>query len=294
MNRPITAVGIISKPRKAELREIVPALARWLEERRVEVLIDRETALSLDGAGSGLPRSELAARVDLVVVLGGDGTVLSTARAVGEHSIPILAVNLGGLGFLTAVTLPEMYAALEQVLAGKHQLDCRRKLLVDATRQVAPGQWESIASYHALNDAVLNKASLARILDFEAFLDGEFVSTFKADGLIISTPTGSTAYSISAGGPIVVPSADAMLVTPIASHTLTNRPLVVPSRSTIEVVVKSQEEAVFLTVDGQVGLALQNMDRVVCRPSPQLVHLVRPAGKSYFEVLRSKLKWGQR
>ncbi len=291
-------VGIISKPKKTELREIIPALTHWLTERQVAALLDRETALSLDGPGLGapaaVPRAELAARVDLLVVLGGDGTLLAAARAVQDRDIPVLAVNLGGLGFLTAVTLQEMYPTLEQVLAGKHEVDCRRKLLVQVRRQVGPEAAEVVATYHALNDAVLNKASIARIMDFDAFVDGQFVSTYKADGLIIASPTGSTAYSLAAGGPIVLPAVDAVLITPIASHTLTNRPLVVPSSSTIEVVVKSEEETVFLTVDGQVGLAVHNRDRVLCRPSPQVLKLVRPPGRSYFEVLSNKLKWGHR
>ncbi len=287
-------VGIISKPKKTELAEVVPALKQWLEQRGITVLLDRETAMSLEGVQPGVPRTELAGRVDLLVVLGGDGTLLAAARAVGDRPLPILAVNLGGLGFLTAVTLPELYAALEQVLGGHHEVDCRRRLMVEVKREIGLGEAEVVATYHALNDAVLNKASIARILDFDAYLDGEFVSSYKADGLIIATPTGSTAYSLAAGGPIVAPAVDAVLVTPIASHTLTNRPLVVPGNSTIEVVVKSQEETVFLTVDGQVGLALHHGDRVVCRPSPRTVRLIRPPGKSYFEMLRSKLKWGQR
>jgi len=290
----IKTVGIISKPKKPELRQVVPALRQWLSERGLEVLLDRETGLSIEPAESGTPRSELAARVDLAVVLGGDGTLLSAARAIGERDIPVLAVNLGSLGFLTSVTLEELYAALEQVLAGRYSVNARRKLRVEVRRETGLGEPETVACYHALNDAVLNKAAIARILDFDAFLDGEFVSTFKADGLIMATPTGSTAYSLAAGGPIVLPAVDAVLITPIASHTLTNRPLVVPGDSTIEVVVKSEEETVFLTVDGQVGLSIHNNDRVVCRLSPETVRLVRAPGKSYFEVLRSKLKWGQR
>lgn len=287
-------VGIISKPKKPELLEIVPALKRWLAERRISALMDRETAESLGDASHGLAREELAARADLLVVLGGDGTLLAAARVVQDRDLPVLAVNLGGLGFLTAVTLPEMYPALELVLAGKHEVEVRRKLLVEVRREAVPGAAEVIAGHHALNDAVLSKASIARLLHFDAFLDGEFISTYYADGLIIASPTGSTAYSLAAGGPIVLPAVDAVLITPIASHTLTNRPLVVPSSSTIELVVKSHEERVYLTVDGQAGLPIHHHDRVLCRLSPQVLRLVRPPGKSYFEVLRSKLKWGER
>lgn len=287
-------VGIISKPKKSELREIVPALTHWLARRKILVLLDRETAESLGDAERGLAREELAARVDLLVVLGGDGTLLAAARTVQERDLPVLAVNLGGLGFLTSVTLQEMNLALELVLAGRHEVEVRRKLLVEVRREATPGTSEVVASYHALNDAVLSKASIARLLHFDAFLDGEFISTYYADGLIIASPTGSTAYSLAAGGPIVLPAVEAVLITPIASHTLTNRPLVVPSSSTVEFVVKSEEETVFLTLDGQAGLAIHHHDRVLCRLSPQVLRLVRPPGKSYFEVLRNKLKWGQR
>ncbi len=286
-------VGIISKPKKPELREIVPELKRWLAERKISALLDRETAESLGDASHGLAREELAGRADLLVVLGGDGTLLAAARVVQDRDLPVLAVNLGGLGFLTAVTLQELYPALELILAGKHEVEVRRKLLVQVCRETTPAAGP-VASYHALNDAVLGKASLARILHFDAFVDGQFVSTYYSDGLIIASPTGSTAYSLAAGGPIVLPAVDAVLITPIASHTLTNRPLVVPSSSTIELVVKSHEETVYLTVDGQAGLAIHHHDRVLCRLSPQVLRLVRPPGKSYFEVLRSKLKWGER
>lgn len=294
MQRTVKNVGIVSKPKKPELRDIIPGLKKWLQDRGMQVFLDRETALSLDESEPGVPRSELADVVDLLVVLGGDGTLLSAARALHGRDLPILAINLGGLGFLTAVTLPEMYPALEQIFAGRHEIDCRRKLMVEVRRPAGLNDGETVATYHALNDAVLNKASIARIHDFDAYVDGEFVSTFKADGLIIATPTGSTAYSLAAGGPIVMPAVEGIVLTPIASHTLTNRPLVVPWTSDVDIVVKSEEETVFLTVDGQVGLALHNQDRIVCRPSDQTVRLVKPAGKTYFEVLRNKLKWGQR
>jgi NAD+ kinase len=294
MTQSIKSVGIVSKPKKPELYEIVPGLRNWLRERNLEVRLDQETALSLNEPDAGISRPELAGQVDLLVVLGGDGTLLSAARAVQDHEIPILAINLGGLGFLTEITLPEMYPALEHVLEGRYEVDCRRKLLVEVYRETGGGQEELVASYHALNDAVLNKTSLARIQHLDTYLDAEFLSTYMADGLIVSTPTGSTAYSLSVGGPIVAPQVDGIVVTPIASHALSNRPLVVAGSSQVEVVVRSEEEGVYLTVDGQVGLALRNRDRVVCRLSPQVVRLIRPSGKSYFEVLRNKLKWGQR
>lgn len=291
----IRSIGIISKPRKEELAVLLPELLAWLKHRGIQALIDRETASSLDAAARSaidvpiLERSELPQRSDLILVLGGDGTLLAAARNVESHNVPILAVNLGSLGFLTAVTVGELYDSLELVLDGKHQIDCRKMLQVQVIRA-----GNVAGTYQALNDAVLNKAAIARILDFEAYVDGRFLTLFKADGVIVSTPTGSTAYSLAAGGPIIYPSVEAFIVTPICPHTLTNRPVVVPDRSRIEIVIKGEAESVFLTVDGQVGLSLHHEDRIVCDLSPSRINLVRPPHKEFFEVLRSKLKWGER
>ena len=291
----IRTVGIISKPRKAELQEIVPSLLRWLEEKGIRAYLDRETVASLDSPtrislpAEVIARNELSGKCDLVIVLGGDGTLLAAARNVHASDIPILAVNLGALGFLTAVTTRELYSSLELILSEKHQIDRRKLLQVNVIRSGVLGN-----TYHALNDMVLNRAAISRISDFEAYVDGVLVSVFKADGLIVSTPTGSTAYSMAAGGPIVYPTVKAFIVTPICPHTLTNRPLVVPDSAKIEVVVKTESESVFLTVDGQVGLALHNEDRIVCDLSASWISLVRPPQKEFFEVLRNKLKWGER
>jgi len=291
----VRSVGIISKPRKRELQQIIPDLFAWLDQRKVAALMDRETASGLEPALRGelhsrvVPRSELCGRSDLILVLGGDGTLLAAARHAHVHNLPILAVNLGSLGFLTDTPIDDLYPSLQMFFEGKHRLDCRKMLQTSVIRSGATS-----ATYHALNDAVLNKAAIARILDFEAYVDGEFLSVFKADGLIVSTPTGSTAYSMSAGGPIIAPPVEAFIITPICSHTLTNRPIVVPDRSRIEIVVKTEAESVFLTVDGQVGLALHNEDRIVCGLSQYRVSLVRPPQKGFFEVLRGKLKWGGR
>lgn len=291
----IRSIGIISKPRKEELAAILPELLAWLKQRGIQALLDRETASSLDAAARSaidapvMERSELPQRSDLILVLGGDGTLLAAARNVESHNVPILAVNLGSLGFLTAVTVGELYDSLELVLNGQHQIDCRKMLQVQVIRA-----GNVAGTYQALNDAVLNKAAIARILDFEAYVDGRFLTLFKGDGVIISTPTGSTAYSLAAGGPIIYPSVEAFIVTPICPHTLTNRPVVVPDRSRIEIVIKGEAESVFLTVDGQVGLSLHNEDRIVCDLSPSRINLVRPPHKEFFEVLRSKLKWGER
>ncbi len=291
----IRTAGIISKPRKAELQEIIPSLLKWLEEKGIRAYLDRETAASLDSPNrASLPaeviaRNELSGKCDLVIVLGGDGTLLAAARNVHSSNIPILAVNLGTLGFLTAITTRELYSSLELILNEKHQIDRRKLLRVQMIRSGVVGN-----THHALNDVVLNKAAISRISDFEAYVDGVLVSVFKADGLIVSTPTGSTAYSMAAGGPIVYPTVEAFIVTPICPHTLTNRPLVVPDSAKIEIIVKTESESVFLTVDGQVGLALHNEDRIVCDLSTSWVSLVRPPQKEFFEVLRNKLKWGER
>jgi NAD+ kinase len=285
----IKRVGIISKPKKAEIREIVPPLLQWLRERKIEASIDRETGSIIESSEKSLTRNEMPSQVDLLIVLGGDGTLLATARAINRKQVPILAVNLGGLGFLTVITREELYTTLELVLAGDYHTEMRVQVEGELIRAD-----EVIATFLALNDIVLNKGAIARILDFDLRVDGRFVSTYKSDGLIVSTPTGSTAYSLAAGGPIVAPSVGAFIVTPICAHTLTNRPLVLPDSVRIEVVVKSTREAAYLTVDGQVGIAAHSEDIVSVRKACSCVELVQPPYKHYFEILQQKLKWGER
>ncbi len=285
----IQSVGIISKPRRTEVRDVVPALMKWFDARGIKVHLDQETALSVAASETGFSRHEFPEDVNLVLVLGGDGTLLAAARALHGRDIPVLAVNLGSLGFLAAVALEEMYEILDLVLVQRHIEENRAMLMVEVHR----GK-EVRGVYHALNDVVLNKAAIARILDFEVTVDGQLVSNYKADGLILSTPTGSTAYSLAAGGPITFPSVRALLLTPICTHTLNHRPLVLPDEATVQVLVHSHEESVFLTVDGQTGMALEHHDRLVCRRSPHSIRLVRSREKNYFEILRSRLKWGQR
>ena len=291
---PIHSIGIITKPRKRELDPILPTLLKWLRQRGIQAFLDAESTSALDSGKAALevpvlPRNDLPTKCDLLLVMGGDGTLLAAARSARESGVPILAVNLGSLGFLTAVTVGELYDSLEMILEGKHQIEYRKMLKIDMMHSGSRA-----ATYHALNDAVLNKGAISRMLDLEAFVDGRFVTLLKADGVIISTPTGSTAYSLAAGGPIIYPSVEAFIVTPICPHTLTNRPLVVPDRSRIEIVVKTEAESVFLTVDGQVGHDLHHEDRITCELSPSRIGLVRPPHKEFFEVLRSKLKWGER
>ena len=267
----VTSVVIVTKPHQPDVAKAALELVAWFEGRGIRASMDPSSA-------------EIA---DLCVVVGGDGTLLSAARLMGEHQVPILAINYGGLGFLTEVTRDEMYPALEGVLAGKTATNARMMMDVSVHRAGV-----LVETYQALNDAVIHKGTLARIIELEASVDGQYVSKFRSDGLILSTPTGSTAYNVSAGGPIVYPTMAAMIMTPISSHTLTNRPLVLPSESVVEITLRSVPDDVYVTVDGQVGTKLESGDRVVVRKSRRLVYLIVPTGKDFFDVLRDKLKWG--
>lgn len=282
-------IGIISKPQQESIRQVVPPLLNWLKQRQIAALCDPETAECVGPLCPVLSRQELAARAEMLLVLGGDGTLLAVGRAAGEREVPILPVNLGSLGFLTSVKLNELYAVLEEVQAGQHRISERIQLDTEVLRggQVTERN-------RALNDAVLSKATLARIIDMELAIDGHYVCSYRADGLIISTPTGSTAYSLSAGGPIVYPTVDAFLITPICPHSLTNRPLVIPDSMTLELAFQASDNAAYLTLDGQVGVELHEGDRVVIRKAAKRLKLVRPLRKTYFEILRNKLKWGAR
>jgi NAD+ kinase len=280
-------LGILSKPRRPDIAEVVPPLLRWIEKRGLSFSYDVQTAEAL-GTSDGLTREDLAARADLLVVLGGDGTLLAAARASGARAIPLLAVNLGGLGFLMTTGIHEVYPVLERVLEGEFHTQCRTMVRGELLRD-----HEVIASYDALNDVVVNKAAMARVIDMDAYVDEEFVCSYRADGLIIATPTGSTAYSLSAGGPVIFPSVSAWVVTPICPHTLTNRPVVLPDTAQVEVVVKGTDDSSYMTVDGQVGMALRSHDRIRCFRSPHLVHLIQPERLRFFDVLRNKMKWGE-
>jgi NAD+ kinase len=286
----IKTVGIISRPRREDVARVVPPLVKWLQAHGAEVTCDSETSDCIGSlAVQTRKREELPSSTDLLIVLGGDGTLLSAARISAERRVPILAVNLGGLGFLTTVSQDEIYSILEEIFSGKHRLSERVMLEAEIIRDGAV-----IRRQIALNDAVLNKAALARIMDLELRVNGEYVTTYKADGLILSTPTGSTAYSLAAGGPIVYPSVEAFVVTPICPHTLTNRPLVIPDSAAIEVEFKAENDAVFLTLDGQIGIELVRGDHIRVRKAPDKLLLVRPAKKTYYQILRNKLKWGER
>jgi NAD+ kinase len=283
----IKTVGIVSKPGSDEAPDLVPKLIAWLHQRGIATRLDEVTGAY---AGSpGIPRDDVPEGCDLVIVLGGDGTLLSAARAIGRREIPLFPVNLGGLGFLTAITREELFAELQRALRGEHRVGKRKLLTVEVQRN---GQ--VCASYDALNDAVVTKSAIARMIDLDTHVDDQFVCRYKADGLIISTPTGSTAYSLSAGGPIIFPSVPAICITPICPHMLTNRPVLVPETSVIQVISYGPDESVYLTIDGQVGAPLREGDAVVCRSSHASLLLVRPPRMMFFDVLRQKLKWGER
>ena len=284
----IRSVGIVSRPRRTDISTVVPPLLDWLAERGVTAILDQETAACLS-SGAGRPREELPSSADMLIVLGGDGTLLAAARLMSVRNIPILPVNLGALGFLTSVTLDDLYPVLDLAIRGEARYSERVML---ESRVIRAGQ--TFHHARALNDAVLNKAALARIVDLQLHIDGEFVCNYKADGLIISTPTGSTAYSLAAGGPIVYPIVSAFIITPICPHTLTNRPLVIRDTAQIEVEFQGADSQIYLTLDGQVGVELAPGDRVTLAALPERLRLVRPQQKSYFSVLRDKLKWGER
>ena len=273
----IETVGVISKPAVPAAADIVPKLLAWLEARGIRVRYDEVTAVYAARAG-GLQRREVPEGCDLVIVLGGDGTLLSAARAIGSRQIPLFAVNLGGLGFLTAIAIDELYPELERALRGEHRIG-RRKLLHAEVRR---------------GDAVVTKAAIARIIDLDTYVDQQFVCAYKADGLIVSTPTGSTAYSLSAGGPIIFPSVPTICLTPICPHMLTYRPVLVAETSEVEVRCRGEDASVYLTIDGQIGEPLKKDDVVVCRSSEYALHLIRPPRMMFFDVLRQKLKWGER
>jgi len=288
-NLQIRTIGIFARPRRTDLTGIVAPLLDWISKRGYRVLYDTETAEALsDGQGAGFDRQHLAAESDLLVVLGGDGTLLAAAREAAPRGIPILPINLGSLGFLTSFTLNELYPALEETLAGNAETSDRVMLTASLRRR---GQIAE--SRVVLNEAVVNKGALARMIEVELCIDEEFVCRYRADGLIVSTPTGSTAYSLSAGGPIVHPDVEALIVTPICPHTLTDRPVVISDCCNVEMRLRGDAESVYLTLDGQKGILMQSEDRVNIWRAKERLKLIQPHRKSYYQILRSKLKWGE-
>ena len=287
-------IGLYAKRANPDAIKVAEELCVWLQERHVEVLVETELGSDIHAANpmatfASADADEIPAQVECIVVLGGDGTLISVARSVGSRAVPILGVNLGSLGFLTEITLDELYPQLELVLAGEFSLSERIRLDCHIRRD-----GENIAQYQVLNDIVINKGALARIVDIEIWVGKDYLTTFKADGLIISSPTGSTAYNMAAGGSIVYPGVNCLMITPICPHMLTNRPIIVSDRSVITVKMHFDEERVFCTADGQVGMALQGHDILEIKQAQVGTRLIKSATKDYFEVLRTKLRWGER
>jgi NAD+ kinase len=280
------SIGILTKPKFPEVTSTLLGVVAWLRARNIEVLLDTTSAALLNEEG-GMPKTQLAEKADVLLVLGGDGTILSAARLAAERSIPILGVNMGGLGFLTEVRLDNLYPSLERVFANDFVLDGRLMLATHIHRH-----GETVARGVVLNDVVISKGTLARMIDLQVAIGGQFVTSLRGDGLIIGTPTGSTAYSLSAGGPIMNPGVQALMLTPICPHTLTHRPLIVPGNVVIEVTLTSQDEGSMATLDGQVGVTIVQGDKTVIHASDYQTRLIRFPESHYYEVLRGKLKWG--
>jgi NAD+ kinase len=288
----IKSVGVVVKPNHKEARATACELSDWLEKRGIDLLgKPLEEAERFDARKDEIDAAKnekFQNEADLIVVLGGDGTMISAARLVGNREVLVLGINYGSLGYLTEFRIEEMFSALEQVLAGNYELDRRVMLEVEHLRD-----GKVLQNGRALNDVVINKAVLARIIEIEVELNDLFVNSFRADGLIVATPTGSTAYSLSAGGPIVYPSMNAVVLTPICPFTLTNRPIVIPDNAEINLRLKSESDGVVLTLDGQIGYSMKTGDSVSIRKSPTSFNLVKPPNRNYFDVLRNKLKWGR-
>jgi NAD+ kinase len=297
VNAGLSKVGIVAKSHLRAAAPHLSGIASWLEARSIEPVFETATAALVADASGGAPRrvfdkAALPAEVDLIVVLGGDGTLLSMADCIGAANldVPILGVNFGRLGFLTELALPELYPALEIVVAGRARVEERLMLRSSTTRAGM-----AVPDHVTLNDVVITKAARSRMVELSVTVGEEFVARVKADGLIVATPTGSTAYNLAAGGPILQPDMDALVLTPIAPHTLTNRPIVIPSGSPVRVrPIMDERDQVYVTFDGQAGYELEGGDEVRICCAPRRLKLLHPLARSYFEVLREKLKWNER
>lgn len=282
----IKKVGIIANIEKENIAGFAGALKKWLEDRSIKVSLEANIAAAIGGSG-GFKLEDLASKVDLIAVLGGDGTMLRTARYVAQHPVPIVGINMGTFGYLTEVNLNETYVALELILKGDFLTEKRMMLDVKIRR----GK-KIIGSGIVLNDVVINRGNLSRIVELETVINNQYLTTYKSDGLIISTPTGSTAYSLSAGGPIVFPGKDLIIINPICPHTLTNRPIIFPENSDLQITLWSKESGATVTLDGQESYRISSGDVMTIRKSKHYTRLVLSPHRSYGEILRSKLGWG--
>ncbi len=283
----LNKIGVIVGPQKPDALAVVTKLVAWCETHRIELRAAPEVAEQIECNALTVENEQLAEQIDLLVVLGGDGTMLGASRFIGMRKIPVLGINFGYLGYLTEFTLDELFSALEDLRVGNFFLEARMMFDVSVERE-----GKIITTQRALNDAVINQGALARMIELECFVNGDFVNSFRADGMIVSTPTGSTAYSLSAGGPIVFPSMNAIVITPICPHTLSNRPVIVPGDAMVSFTFKKVADGAMLTLDGQRGVSLEANDRVTLHRSETTFDIIRPTQRNYFEVLRTKLKWG--
>ncbi|NOT21499.1 MAG: NAD(+) kinase [Nitrospiraceae bacterium] len=280
------SIGILTKPKFPEAKGTLHDVVTWLRARNIDVILDKTSAILL-GEEAEEQKSPLSSKADVLLVLGGDGTMLNAARLAGERGIPILGVNMGGLGFLTEVRLEHLYPSLERVFANNFVLDERLMLRTQIHRN-----GETVAQGVVLNDVVISKGTVARMIQLKIAIGGRFVTNLRGDGLIVSSPTGSTAYSLSAGGPIIDPAVQSLILTPICPHTLTHRPLIVPGNAEIDLTLTSKDDGSMATLDGQVGVAITQGDRVVIQASEHRTKLIRFPESNYYDVLREKLKWG--
>jgi NAD+ kinase len=281
-------IGIIAKANIPEPLKITKKLTAWLKQREVEVFVEKELGEQI-GYANSVDAADIPELVDVILVFGGDGTFLGMARLACKHGTPILGINLGGLGFLTEVTVEELYPMMERIIQGNFEVEERQMLLTTIHRDK-----DTLGTYEVLNDVVINKGAVARIIDLAIYIDDSHVTTYKADGIILSTPTGSTAYSLSAGGPIVHPTIPVTIITPICPHTLTNRPLVVSSDMKVEIKVTTQEPDTYLTLDGQIGIRLNTGDVIEVQRTDTSVKLIKSPFMDFFTILKTKLMWGER
>ena len=279
-------IGVFCKPKAPSATDILGRLIPWLRKQNYHIFLDTGTAAIINETSS-YERREISQQADLLIVLGGDGTLLSVARAAHPHNIPILAVNLGSLGFLAEISIEELYPTLENILAGKFEIENRMLLNACIWRN-----GEKVEDHNVLNDVVINKGAVARVINLQVLVNGQYMTSYRADGLIIATPTGSTAYSLSAGGPIIHPSMHTLVLSPICPFTLTNRSILIPDQSIIQVKLAAEYDDVRVTLDGQEGYDMRAGDILEIKKTKTPLQLIRGPNKNYYQILRDKLHWG--